>query len=1348
MVRVDYCGRAICSILCALALLLVIPFRSYGQNVAIAQVAGQVLDPTGASVPDATVTMTETDKGVDHATQSDADGRYDFPNLPVGAYKLTVTKTSFKTYVQTGIVLEVNDHISMNVTMQLGAVSESVVVSAGAIMVQTDTAAVSNVINSAQITDLPLNGRFASELITLSGAASPYQQSSPTSGYGDLTGSKSFFSSFAVSIAGGQYNGTNYLLDGGTNVDTYAMVNLPFPFPDALAEFSVETDSLPAQTGTKAGGVVNVVTKSGTNDLHGDLFEFLRNGDFNARAHPVFGGNQPNINLATNCQGFNPSNVFSVDQTSGQAAAIADGALTGTSCDILRRNQFGGTAGGRIIKDKLFWFMGYQGTRISQIGGATTDQPTQDELTSGDLAPFINPYNANATAAQTSGHAGNTTNYWTGVANCGNGGASVGSTNLLAPYFSGGTTAGNTDYTDHLATGQTFDPTALKLFGAGQVPYGPGQGTNPSAANYNPCGYETYAVPSVQNEDQVIGRIDFVISPKHTLFGRYFIDDFNDPDANSLSSTKNLLLTNNPGVFQRAQAFTLGDNYSISPTTINSLHLTWNRRRDNRSVDIGESVASLGATDYTQDNNFIQITGPFSIGCGTCNFGHFNVNSWQASDDIDLIRGKNHFTVGVDLIRTQDNTTTNYENDTTFTFGTSFTGSALGDFLVGAMSGDSQSRPQQVAYRATFPALYFQDVFRASNDLTFNLGLRWEPELFPYDLFGRGATFSLQSFLENQTSPSYANVCTGAAGSATVVRSSTTDPNACPPAGFFFYGDPGQGKAFSANRIMNLAPRVGVAWNPFGSQKQVVRFGGGIFYDDAAVWWGQRLTSDPPGIDEIDNTQSLSSLSNGTLCGTFSHPWEYYYPAGCLGAPANGNLNGGANVQSTYAGPFPAVHDFPANALWVVIPPHVKPTYVAEWTASYQIQFASNWVFSASYLGNKSTHLPLGYSINFSETPNENFGPGNTCILPSATAFATATTPICSSGNEPERQYLNLLAGGLPTASAVTKNLGVNELSGGMEMGTDNNNANYNALLATLNHRFSHGFTWLANYTYSHCFDEGESQGDLNGNTFYENQLNQNLNYGSCTFDIRSMFNTSLVASTTMKNGWKGHLLGGWQVAPNIRIVSGLPFNMTIGDNALTGGSSEGTFVDFTSGCSAANAYTNGLQKGYSWLNQACFLEMVNKSGTSTTQEYVNPVYVQTACTVATTASGCSGSVVPIYSAGTSGSGQFGNIPRNYLRAPGAINFDMSISRMFPIHERLQAEFRFDAFNVFNHWNPQGPSGGNLTNGASNGAPPANGSFPVSGSQSLGYITGSPLSGIIPTQYDPRVLQFAVKLHW
>jgi carboxypeptidase family protein len=1329
MVRVDRWVKALCVFFLALACLLLIPSRSFAQNVAVAEVSGQILDPTGASVPDAKVDMIEVDRNIDHTTMADDDGRYLYPNLPVGPYKLTVEKTSFKTYVQTGIVLQVNDHVAINVTMQLGSVTESVTVQAGAVMVQTDTAAVSNVINQKQITDLPLNGRFASELITISGLTSPYQQSTAGSGYGDLTGSKSFFSSFAVSVAGSQYNGVNYLLDGGMNNDTYAFVNLPFPFPDALQEFSVETDALPAQTGTKAGGVVNVVTKSGTNSFHGDIFEFLRNGDFNARAHPYFNGPVPGSTLATNCQGFNPSNIAQTVATSGAATAIADGALTGNPCDILHRNQFGGDAGGKFITNKLFWFTGYQGTRIAQITGTTTNEPTQDEIADGDLAPYLNDLQT------ASNPMGNPTNYWAGVPNCliGKNASSGLSTSLSTPtpYFGGASTSVDagvdpTDLQDRLQMGQSFDPIAVKLFTDGYVPYGPGQGTNPSAANYNPCGYLVYSVPLVENEDQVVGKIDFVVSPKQTLFGRYFIDDFDDPDPLTLSGTTNLLLSGTPGEFQRAQSFTLGDTYTFSPTTINTLHLTWNRRRDNRNVPIPTSLSQLGASTYTETNQFLLITGPFSVGCGTCNYGHFNVNSWQVSDDIDLIRGRNHLTMGFDWIHTQDNTLSNYDNDGTLGFGTSFTGSALGDYLMGAWSSYSESRPQQVAFRAQFPAVYFQDVLRVNKDLTINAGLRWEPELFPYDTQGRGATFNLQAFIENQRSPSYAAQCTSAA--------LAIDPNACPPAGFFFDGDPGQGKAYSSSKILELAPRLGIAWNPFGSQKQVVRVGGGIFFDDAAVWWSQRLTSDPPGIDEIDLTQSLSNLSAGTFCGTLSQPWEYFYPAGCEGSPTPANLNGGGNAHPTsYQGPFPAVHDFPSGALWVVIPPSVKPTYVGEWTASYQYQFGGNWVVTVSYLGNKSTHLPLGYSINFSETPNESVG-----VVPSAVACnipssATASSTWCSNGNEQIRRYLNILAG--CTTSTCT-NDGVNELSGQMEMGTDSNNANYNAMLATVQHRFSHGFTWNANYTYSHCFDYGEAAGDLNGNTFYQNQLNFAGNYGSCTFDIRNMFNTSVVASTALKHGWKGNLLGGWQVAPSIRVISGPPVNFTIGDASLTGGSAQGTFEDFVPGCSAGGAYNyNGLQNGYSWFNQSCFLESAYTNTKATASELVNPVYTNTAICAPTTGSACTaGQVITEVSSAGTGSGQFGLIQRNFLRAPGAINFDMSISRMFPIHENITAEFQFEAFNVFNHWNPVAPSGGSPTG--------------TTGSQTFGYITSAPLSNIIPTAYDPRVLQFALKFHW
>ena len=226
------------------------------------------------------------------------------------------TVAGFQTYVQNGIVLRVNDHVQIDVTMKVGAVSERVEVTANAGLVQTQQNTISQVVDQQRIVDLPLNGRDPTQLITISGASVNHSD-------GTNTGSKSFFSSQSISIAGSAGNATNYLLDGGDNNDSFTNVNMPFPFPDALAEFSVETSTLPARNGLHPGGVVNAVTKSGSNRWHGDLFEFIRNGDVNA------------------------INYFAPKQ------------------DSLKRNQFGGTFGGRIIRDKLFFFGGLSRIRHS-----------------------------------------------------------------------------------------------------------------------------------------------------------------------------------------------------------------------------------------------------------------------------------------------------------------------------------------------------------------------------------------------------------------------------------------------------------------------------------------------------------------------------------------------------------------------------------------------------------------------------------------------------------------------------------------------------------------------------------------------------------------------------------------------------------------------------------------------------------------------------------------------------------------------------------------------------------------------------------------------------------------------
>ena len=267
----------------AVVFAVLIPARAFSQAVAVAEVSGAVVDPSGSPVPGAQVTMVETDKGTTRTMVTNLEGRYTIPNLPVGQYSLEVTQKGFKSYTQAGIVLQVAINIELNVRLQLGALTERIEVSAQARMVETIDSSISQVVDQERVVDLPLNGRQPTDLIYLTGAAVNVNNSSFMSNYGDLLGSKMFYSSASISVAGGQGNGTNYLLDGAYNVDNFSNVSLPFPFPDALQEFSVETNSLPARYGAHPGAVVNGVTKSGSTAWHGDAFEFLRNGDVDAR---------------------------------------------------------------------------------------------------------------------------------------------------------------------------------------------------------------------------------------------------------------------------------------------------------------------------------------------------------------------------------------------------------------------------------------------------------------------------------------------------------------------------------------------------------------------------------------------------------------------------------------------------------------------------------------------------------------------------------------------------------------------------------------------------------------------------------------------------------------------------------------------------------------------------------------------------------------------------------------------------------------------------------------------------------------------------------------------------------
>src|SRR5262245_46808880 len=328
-------------------LFLVLLFAAVFSQTAHAQgfgkIVGTVKDSSGAVIPNDTVTVKEAGKGFSRTANTDSSGYYILDSLRPAQYDLSIEATGFHTFDQKGVTLLADQTLTANATMQVGALSESVSVTSAGEQVDTTTSTLKQVIEERSLKELPLNGRNAAELsLLVAGTVSyPTNPASPTGTFagGALQGAtKTFPGAVAIVTNGSRQNQVSYQLDGGNNVDEYTNVNQPFPMPDALQEFSVQTSNYSAQYGQNAGGVVNVITNSGTNDFHGNAFEFLRNSVFNAR----------------------PWHAPRKDQ--------------------LKRNQFGGTIGGPIMRNRTFFFAAYQQTTgRKRVGGhaATRRNATQ-----------------------------------------------------------------------------------------------------------------------------------------------------------------------------------------------------------------------------------------------------------------------------------------------------------------------------------------------------------------------------------------------------------------------------------------------------------------------------------------------------------------------------------------------------------------------------------------------------------------------------------------------------------------------------------------------------------------------------------------------------------------------------------------------------------------------------------------------------------------------------------------------------------------------------------------------------------------------------------------------------------
>ncbi|MGH9143443.1 MAG: carboxypeptidase regulatory-like domain-containing protein, partial [Vicinamibacterales bacterium] len=599
--------------------------------------------------------------------------------------------------------------------------------------------------------------------------------------------------------------------------------------------------------GYHAASAVNLVTKSGSNQVHGDLFEFLRNYHFNAR------------------------NFFAPER------------------DSLNRNQFGGTFGAPIIKNKLFVFGGYQG-RLEKSNPPTSISfvPTQAML-NGDFTAF-------ASAA------------------C-NGGTQR---NLAAGFVN-----------------NRIDPSRLSPVALNFLKHVP--------VSDDPCGRLTYGIPNNNTEHQGLAKVDYTISANSSMFARYFYAVYDNPATYDGS---NVLTLSRTGQNNQVHSLVLGHNQVLSASTLNSLHITFNRTLNDRPLPPYFSATDLGAKIFSLVPQYVgvSVTGNgFSVGSGGTNPGYFNSKSFQIADDIDLIRGNHQLSLGANWIHSRIDTLNNRPTNGAFTFNGQTTGLSLADFMIGAVSGGFiQGNPVYDYDHSEYIGAYAQDNWRVAPNMTVNLGLRWEPFLPVQNTYSWVSHFDQTRFDQNVHSTVY--------------------PQA--PAGLMFPGDadyPDDGTTFG--KKLQFAPRVGVVWTPHGDERTSVRASWGVFYDTPHLFFNTRFANNPPWGAQI-------TISNPP--GGFADPY--------LGYP-------GGN-------PFPALNSgwatqpFPAFGVYVNTPLHTEPTSLQQWNVSVQRQ-VGDWLVAASYLGNHSSHLWRATELNPAV-----FGPGATTGNTNARRVLELANPV------------------------------------------------------------------------------------------------------------------------------------------------------------------------------------------------------------------------------------------------------------------------------------------------------------------------------------------------------------------
>jgi hypothetical protein len=1041
-------------------------FTTLGYGQGVGSIVGTVTDSTGAVIPSASVKIIQTGTGLERTVTVNAQGYFVAPSLRPSQYDVSVSSEGFRSYTQRNVTLGADQTVTVNVKLEVGSTVQSVTVTTDPPQVNTTTGVLSQVVDQQRMIEMPLNGRNAASLTMLvAGAALT------TAGGVDQGATKTFPMGVTISINGAKQSQMSYNLDGGNNTDIQTNINQPFPFPDALQEFSVQTSNYSARYGGNAGGVVNVISKSGTNDFHGSAFEFVRN--------PV----------------FNAHNYFS------------------SSVDTIKRNQFGGTVGGPIKKDKTFIFGGYQHTILNSNSSRAGTVPTKANV-GGDF------------------------------------------TNLLDPNSPNNPTPGKTT--------QILDPTTGKPFPINNViPVGR---LDPAAVAFEKMlpqpttgnGQIRYLQPDAQTFNEYLVRGDHSFTDFDRLTARYFYDKYTDAaqfdPANLLTYQDSANIVSHNAV--------LSETHVFSSQLLNEANLSWSRVGSLREPPPGApSMSSFGIKAY--DGGLaaiqnVQVAGYFTVGSDPP--AGFMRNSYRLNDDLSWIRGRHSLHIGGAIQRDlyDVRNSTNIPGDYRFTATNTKNGAA--SFLLGQINQLTQGSGQFAVLRNNFYSAYIQDDFHATQRLTLNLGLRYEP-FSPWR--------SLMGLM--QFNPVAYN-----AGTVSTVYTGA-------PKGMLFPGDPGVPQWGYNGAYNHFTPRFGFAYALTADGKTSVRGGAGMFFDT--------------------HTGALNNQTWGSTT-PFNTGLTLSQPAGPFSDPYKGITN-----------PFPAPSPAPKNyvfpqptAAYSYDP--MKPYHVAliyNWNLALERQFGSGWLVRAAYVGSHGSHGQeyLHYNPGI-------YTPGD-------------TRPVDKRRTFPGYGLIGMFE--------------------------EDIDSSYNALQVSLEKRLQKHFTIMANYTYAKSLDDSPNAQNVIGmnvnlpnvSTIPWNMPGRHqMDFGPSSFDRTQRFVASYVwnlPALTTANPFVRLAAGGWQWSGIVTKQTGDPLTIVAG-------------ADISQ--TALNA-DRAVQVGSPYGSNAC-------GSTAACVSYLNPTAFQNPAT-----------------------GTFGSTSKGGYRGPGSFNWDMSLSKRFPIYERVQVLFRAEFFNVFNH---------------------------------------------------------------